>query len=171
LFVLTNNDPCSYLGGMTLDRTIRQVQVAFPQIYFACHTRHRRRRTSAHRISPRDSTILAHLSRQTPTTPARLAEHLGVARSTLSEALKRLIALGLVERPSARTAGVRLSAKGADAIQNDSVLESDRLRAALELLSTAEQRLVARGLSTLADACRQLVPSKAGVRRSVETER
>jgi DNA-binding MarR family transcriptional regulator len=168
---LTNNDRRSYLGDMTLDRTIRQVQVAFPQIYFACHTRHRRRRTSMHRISARDSTILAHLSRQTPTTPARLAEHLGVARSTLSEALKRLIDLGLVERPSVRTAGVRLSARGADAIQSDSVLETERLRSALELLSVAEQRLVARGLTTLAEACRRLMPSKADLRRSVEDER
>jgi hypothetical protein len=75
-----------------------------------------------------------------------------------------------VERPSVRTAGVRLTAMGADAIQNDSVLETERLRAALEMLSPAEQRQVARGLTTLAEACRQLVPSKDGMRRKGEAE-
>jgi len=42
---------------MSLERTMRIVQVTYPQVYLACHTRHQRRRTSEHRLSERDSAI------------------------------------------------------------------------------------------------------------------
>lgn len=140
---------------MTLERTLQVVQVTYPQVYLACHTRHQRKRSSAHRVSSRDAAILAHLSPTTAVLPARLAEHLGVARSTLSEALKRLSALGYVERPAAGRGGVRLTMRGAEVVGADSVLETGRLRAALATLTPAELRLVAKGLTALADGCRR----------------
>lgn len=83
---------------MSLERTLQVVQVGYPQVYLACHTRHQRKRTTAHRLSARDSSILAHLDVASETTPARLATHLGIARSTLSEATKRLEILSPAER-------------------------------------------------------------------------
>ena len=88
--------------------------------------------------------------------PARLATHLGVARSTLSEALKRLVALGFVERARG---GVLLSAQGARAIRDTSVLETERLRTALGTLSARELRLVTAGMTALAGACRASLPN------------
>src|SRR5438128_2286354 len=86
---------------MTLDQAVRIIQVSYPQVYLACHTRHQRKRSTEHRLSPRDASILAHLREDVPTTPSRLAAHLGIGRPTLSEALKRLDALGFVHRDGA----------------------------------------------------------------------
>src|SRR5690349_11842803 len=128
---------------MTLDQAIHVVQVSFPQVYLACHTRHQRKRSTEHRLSQRDASILAHLDLETPMPPAKLATHLGIARSTLSEALKRLIALGYAASPvtGGRTSQVLLTARGARAIRETSVLETERLRAAMKRLSKRDLTL------------------------------
>ena len=144
---------------MTVDQATRVIQASFPQIYLACHTRHQRKRSTEHRLSSRDATILAHLSERDPLAPSRLAAHLGLARSTLSEALKRLVALGYVRVASGgggRTTPVLLSGRGARAIRDTSVLETRRLRAALDPVAPSDLRTIAAGLSRLATACRAL---------------
>ena len=142
---------------MTLDQAIHIVQVSFPQVYLACHTRHQRKRSTEHRLSQRDSAILAHLDLELSMSPAKLATHLGIARSTLSEALKRLIAMGYARSAAAtgRTNQVLLTAKGARAIRDTSVLETSRLRSAMKELSRGELTLVAGGMERLASACRE----------------
>jgi len=150
-----------------LEPVTQIVQVAYPQVYLACHTRHQRKRSTEHRLSPRDASLLAHLDERAPIAPSRLATHLGIARSTLSEALKRLSALGFV-RPARHAsenapravgrAGVLLSPQGSRAIRDTSVLETARLRAALATLSPRERARIADGMATLAAACRQLEP-------------
>ena len=75
---------------MTVEQTIRVVQMAFPQVYLACHTRHERKRSTEERLSQRDSAILAHLDEKAPTVPSQLARHMGIARSTLALETKRL---------------------------------------------------------------------------------
>lgn len=161
---------------MTLDQAVRIVQVSYPQVYLACHTRHQRKRTTEHRLSARDASILAHLREDVATVPARLAAHLGIGRPTLSEALKRLDALGFVHRDGAadpggdrpaRTTGVRLSRKGAAAIRDTSVLETPRLRAVLEMTTSRELERIAGGLAALAEACRRHAerrPARRGAR-------
>jgi DNA-binding MarR family transcriptional regulator len=152
-----------------LEQVTQIVQVAYPQVYLACHTRHQRKGSTEHRLSPRDAMLLAHLDERSPLTPSRLAAHLGIAQSTLSEALKRLSALGF-ERPATRASesgprpvgrpGVLLSAQGARAIRDTSVLETARLRAALAMLSPRERARIADGMATLAAACRRLTPER-----------
>lgn len=141
---------------MTLDQAIHIVQASFPQVYLACHTRHQRKRSTEHRLSQRDASILAHLDLEQPIPQAKLATHLGIARSTLSEALKRLIALGYVTNPttSRRTGQVLLTAKGTRAIQDTSVLETNRLRDAMKRLSKRDLMLVVGGMDKLASVCR-----------------
>jgi len=160
LFVLTNALGRSYLRAMTPERTAQIIQFAYPQVYLACHTRHQRKRTSIHRLSARDSSILAHLDVTTATMPARLAAHLSIARSTLSEALKRLTALGYTRQTTRSSengerggVGILLTSKGLAAIRETSVLETPRLREVLDTLSPSELRAVARGMSVLANAC------------------
>jgi DNA-binding MarR family transcriptional regulator len=147
---------------MTIERAAQVIQVAYPQVYLACHTRHQRKRTSVHRVSARDATILAHLQTGTATVPARLAEHLGIARSTLSEALKRLTALGYVERSAAKNGGVRLSAHGLGVIRRNSVLEAERLHAVLATLTVRERQAVVAGMRALAAGCERAVHARTG---------
>jgi DNA-binding MarR family transcriptional regulator len=153
---------------MDLDNTVRLIQAAYPQVYLACHTRHQRKRSTAHQLSARDAAILAHLDEHLPITPARLAAHLGVGRSTLSEALKHLERLGYVGRPASavRRTGVLLTARGAQAIGDTSVLETPRLRAVLAGTSDRERTLIASGLDTLARACRRAAESNGDERRA-----
>lgn len=148
---------------MTADRAALLVQVAYPQVYLACHTRHVRKRSTEHHLSQRDAAILSHLDERVPLDQALLTVHLGIAKSTVSEALKRLAALGYVRQMAtagARTGrrpklGVLLTSRGSDAIRDTSVLETTRLQSALALLSPRQRRHVATGLATLARACRR----------------
>src|SRR5690348_13572581 len=159
-FVLTNEIGQSYFGLMTLDEAVQTVQLTYPQVYYVCHTRHQRKRSTEHNLSARDAAILAHCSADTPIIPARLAKHLSIARSTLSEALKKLDSSGYVQRVAAiqddgRLSGVLLTSKGLRAVRETSVLEADRLEAVLRGASATERAAIARGLTTLAAACRR----------------
>ena len=145
---------------MTLDDTVVTVQLTYPQVYQACHTRHQRKRTTEHALSARDAAILAHCSADSPILPARLARHLSIAPSTLSEAIKKLTQAGYVQRVprvdgDARRSGILLSAKGLCAVRETSVLESARLAGVLAEASSADRAAIALGLTKLAEACRR----------------
>lgn len=148
---------------MTITEATQLIQVAYPQVYFACHTRHQRKRSTEHRLSARDAAILAHLDERVPLGQARLTAHLGTAKSTVSEALTRLARLGYVtfataaasDRPAGARRAVLLTSHGAAAIRDTSVLETPRLRAVLAELSDRERRSAAAGLMLLARACRR----------------
>lgn len=145
---------------MTIDQAVERVQFAYPQIYFACHTRHERGRSTAHQLSLRDAQILVHLDRNTPMTVTALARHLGLAASTLSEAITNLAALGYAEKTAVaprdrRAVGLRLTDKGVAAVRETSVLEGARLAAVLRRLAPSDRRRAIEGLSIFADACRR----------------
>jgi DNA-binding MarR family transcriptional regulator len=150
---------------VTLDDAVLRVQVAYPQVYHACHTRHVRRRSSPVHLSPRDSEVLVHLDRREPMTLSTLARHMDLAASTLSEAVSTLETLGYVTKsaPAAgdrRRIGLVLSAKGVDAIRASSVLEAGRLRAAFGRLSAPDRAAVVHGLELLATASRPVARRK-----------
>src|SRR4051812_1483406 len=139
---------------MTLDQAVATVQLTYPQVYYACHTRHQRKRTTEHALSARDSSILAHCSAETAILPARLATHLSIARSTLSEAIKKLTQTGHVRRVAAvngdrRHSGIVLTPKGLRAIRETSVLESARLAAVLGEASPSDRVAIVAGLTKL----------------------
>jgi len=146
------------LVGAEVADAAETVQRCYPQVYFACHVRHTRRRSTAADLSAQDSVYLGHLRRERPTTPRELARHLGVAGSTLSAFVKRMTGLGYVERGVSprdrREAELWLTAKGEAAMRAASILDLDRLRAVLTRLGAADRRRAVDGLSVLADACR-----------------
>jgi DNA-binding MarR family transcriptional regulator len=144
---------------VTIDQAVERIQFAYPQIYFACHTRHERTRSRERELSARDSQILVHLDREIPSGLTALAAHLDLALSTVSEAIKHLTALGYVEkragkRGDRRAVGLTLTEKGAEAVRSTSVLEPARLAAVLRRLKPADRRRAIDGLAIFADACR-----------------
>jgi DNA-binding MarR family transcriptional regulator len=149
---------------VTVDHAIERIQFCYPQVYYACHTRHARARSDQSHLSTRDSEILVHLETTTPLTLTKLADHMDLSRSTLSEAVSKLEAFGYVEKASRgrdrRQVAIVLTSKGVDAVRRTSVLESKRLHAVLAQLSKSERAAIIGGLETLARACRRAVKSK-----------
>ena len=141
------------------NRDVRIVQVAYPQIYFACHTRHIRRASTPERLSAADSTLLAHLDEERPVRSTALARHLGVANSTLSAAIARLAHQGYViqarDPRDRRAVELRLSRKGAAAMQASSVLDSTLVKRVLRQLRPAERKRALDGLALLARAAQE----------------
>jgi DNA-binding MarR family transcriptional regulator len=141
------------------NRDVRLVQVAYPQIYFGCHTRHIRRASTANRLSAADSTLLAHLDEDRATRPTKLAKHLGLAASTLSAATARLAKLGYVTlgkvAGDGRAVDLRLTEKGAAAMQASSVLDQALVAAMLQQLSAAERKRALEGIGLLAKGARR----------------
>ena len=137
-----------------------EVQRLYPQIYLACHTDHVRAQSTAFRISSQDASILVHLDRESGLSPRALADHLGVAPSTLSAALSRLAELGYLTNEPGKTdrrkREIRLTARGAEAIASTSVLNAERVRALLNKLKPEERKAAVRGLALLAKAARHL---------------
>jgi DNA-binding MarR family transcriptional regulator len=140
------------------NRDVRLVQIAYPKIYFACHTRHVRRTSTETQLSATDSTFLAHLDERDAVRVTILAKHLGLAASTLSATTARLAALGYVIQrrnpDDGRAVDLLLSKKGAVAMQQSSVLESARVRKMLSRLSDTDRKHALSGLSLLARAAR-----------------
>ena len=100
-------------------------------------------------------------------TLTELASHMDLARSTLSEAVSKLETFGYLEkaprdRRDLRHIGILLTRKGVDAVRRTSVLESQRLQAALCRLSSSDLSAVIAGLETLARACRRGRSKSAG---------
>jgi MarR family transcriptional regulator, organic hydroperoxide resistance regulator len=143
---------------LSIDLAIERVQFAYPQIYYACHTRHERRRSTVEHVSTRDSEILVHLDRRVPMTLSELAAHMDLAASTLSEAVSHLEAHGYVHKAPVRDrrrVALLLTPKGVSAVRAASVLEGSRLKTMLMRLNAGERRRAIEGLALLADACRR----------------
>jgi DNA-binding MarR family transcriptional regulator len=144
-----------------MTRDVQLVQTFYPQIYLACHTAHTTRRSSRAGLTPRDSSLLAHLDERRPITPSKLAAHLGVGRPALSAAVKRLVGLGFIradkDPADGRIQQLRLARGGARAMRGSSVLEPDRVRRMLRVLNAEERQAAVQGLGLLARAARQIL--------------
>jgi DNA-binding MarR family transcriptional regulator len=155
---LTKHRTARYGDAVTVDQAAEVIQFAYPQVYYACHTRHARIRSHAVQLSHRDAQILVHLDRERPTTLTTLASHLGLSASTTSEAVAHLAGLSLLRKTrlttDRRAVGVCLTAAGVAAVRSESVLETPRLRAVLQRLSPRDRASTVRAFARLAAACR-----------------
>jgi MarR family transcriptional regulator, organic hydroperoxide resistance regulator len=137
-----------------------EIQRLYPQIYIACHNDHIRAASTGWRISSQDASVLVHLDREQGTRPSALAQHLGVAPSTLSATISRLEKLGYLSNEPAqsdkRQRELKLTARGSEAIAATSVLNAERVRALIKRLTPAERKAAVRGLSLLARAAREI---------------
>lgn len=149
-----------FLEPGPMQAAVRAIQQLYPQVYHACHVAHGRRRSNPYRLSERDGALLAHVGPGFAETARDLARHLGVGASTLSASIARLERLGYLARAARTTRGgtkrLQLTELGQAALAATSVLDGDRLAAALATLTTAERRAAVRGLDLLARGCRAL---------------
>ena len=145
---------------MAMNADVLAVLRGYPQIYFACHSEHRRARSDRAALSARDASILAHLSVDEPLRAAELARHLGLRPSTLSAALAQLEALGYIRRDTEpadrRVHRIGLTAHGEAAMAASSVLDAERVERMLDALPPAQRRRAVAGLGLLARAARTL---------------
>lgn len=140
------------------------IQRLYPQIFLACHTQHARSRSTPLRISAADSSLLAHLDFERSITAGDLAAHMGIGAPAMSASLARLERLGYLERgrkaSDRRRSELRLTARGADALQGTSVLDTELLTAVVASLTGDERRQAVLGLELLARASRDVQMQK-----------
>jgi MarR family transcriptional regulator, organic hydroperoxide resistance regulator len=136
----------------------RQVLRLYPQIYFACHTRHVRDPLSDRLLSRHQASILDHLDEVDPITLTDLSRHMGVTAGTMSLAMDRLERKGYVVRlrdaADKRRVHLRLTSAGVRVREATSVLDPQRVEALLARLDDGQRAEAVRGLMLLADAAR-----------------
>lgn len=121
------------------------------------------------RLSIHQATVLAHLDRVASVTLTELAGRIGVALPTMSLLIDRLVRGGLVRRErdpaDGRRVALRLTGAGARAAASRSLLDPDRVRALLDVLTAEERSIGVDGLVTLARAARRLGATAAPQRK------
>lgn len=135
---------------------VRRVQRAYPQLYHACHVEHTSRRRS-HGLSDRDVQVLSHLDELSPVSAGKLARHLGVGPSTMTEAIDRLVEQGLVERTRrGRIAELRITPDGVALMQAGSVLDAAQVAKMLAAVPAKQRAAAIRGIELLAAGARKI---------------
>ena len=154
-----------HAAPLALPVDVRQVLSLYPQIYFACHTRHVRDLQSGAILSSHQASVLDHLDEIEPTALAELAAHMGVTASTMSITVERLVRGGYVsrirDRDDTRRVQLRLTESGVRIKSEKSVLDPERVRAMLANLTREERRRALAGLALLARASQQAMHAQA----------
>jgi MarR family transcriptional regulator, organic hydroperoxide resistance regulator len=142
-----------------MDRVVdaaRDVMRLYPQIYFACHSRHVRDPQTNRLLSRHQASILDHLDEIDPITLNDLARHMGVTPGTMSLSIDRLERKGYVVRlrdtADKRRVHLRLTTAGVRVRQESSVLDPARVESLVARLSDADRAAAIHGLALLARA-------------------
>ena len=155
------------------DRDVRALLLAYPRIYFACHTRHVRDPQSGDELSAHQASILDHLDEVDPMSMTDLAGHMGVTVATMSLAIDRLEGRGYVNRArdprDRRRVLLRVTEAGVRLREAKSVLDPVRVEQVLGQLSGRDREAVLRGLELLARASDAHMRASGNVRRGRHT--
>jgi DNA-binding MarR family transcriptional regulator len=147
----------------SIPEAVAQVLALYPQIYFACHTRHVRDPHSQRLLSRHQASILDHLDELDPTSVNDLARHMGVTPATMSLALDRLERKGFVVRArdgvDRRRVHIRLTSAGVRIREAASVLDPARVETLLLRLTDEERDAAIGGLALLAAAAHRAADS------------
>ena len=153
------------------------VLAAYPTLHTAWRRRSVRDQATGRRLSNHQAGILEHLDPATPVAAGDLARRLGVTPATISIQLARLVRLRLVMREKDSADGrrvlLRLTEAGTRIRSQRSLLDPDRVRAALALLDGEARDAAVAGLRALAGAAGALpetpTPRRSTSRRSRRT--
>jgi DNA-binding MarR family transcriptional regulator len=150
--------------------SVRQLMTFYPQIYFACHTRHVRDPRSNTVLSAHQASVLDHLDEIEPMNLRTLAGHMGVTASTMSITINRLVRQRYVVRKrsaqDARQVNLLLTPAGVRIKSEKSVLDPALVSSLLAQLGADERRLALHGLGLLAQAAHKAMQQKkAGTKK------
>ncbi len=144
-----------------LDLRVRRLLDAYPAIFLACHRRHTREDEGGRSITEHQASVLDHLHATRATTLSKLAEHMGVSRSTMSITVTRLVRGGYIARrrykEDARCVGLTLTAAGVRVKEQNTVLEPDSLKEMFRLMPARELETALQGIECLAKYSRILL--------------
>lgn len=139
-----------------LEPNVDRLLAAYPTIFLACHRDHLRTDEAGNTLSEKQASVLDHLDVARPTTLSKLAEHMGVGRSSMSIAVARLVRAGYIRRiPNARdrrSVGLTLTAAGKRVQAENAVLNPQLVREMFKLMEPAKAERALAGIETLARA-------------------
>ena len=167
IFCLTNQTICHTLPPM-FDSQCRRLLDAYPAIFLACHRQHIRADEGGQAITEHQSSVLDHLHTTKPTTLSKLAEHMGVSRSTMSITVSRLVRRGYIaqnrDKSDARRVGLRLTTAGLRVKEQNTILDPDLMREMFRLAPPRELETALRGIEYLAKYANVLLRRRKRVR-------
>ena len=153
-----------------LDDQVEAILAAYPTLHAAWRRRGVQDKATGRRVSNHQAGILEQLDPAAPITVGELAQRLGVTPATISIQLARLVRLRLVVREAdpgdGRRVRIRLSEAGVRMRSLRSLLDPERVRAALARLEEREREAAIAGLRALAAAASAL-PETPVSRRSI----
>ena len=127
---------------------------AYPEIYLACHRRHLREDEGGNVLTEHQASVLDHLHATRPATVSKLAEHMGVGRSTMSITVARLVRGGYIRSArdgnDGRRLALTLTRAGERVKEQNTVLDPDLLRELLGSMPAGERERALQGMETLA---------------------
>ncbi|MFL6427937.1 MAG: MarR family winged helix-turn-helix transcriptional regulator [Acidobacteriaceae bacterium] len=143
---------------------MRRLLDAYTAIFLACHRRHPREDAHGNIVTEHQASILDHLHTTRAITPSKLAEHMGVSRSTISIALTRLVRSRYVLRKrdpqDARRASLTLTPAGARIQDENSILDPDLVNEMLRAVPPHELEAALQGLERLARSANLLLKKR-----------
>jgi DNA-binding MarR family transcriptional regulator len=133
----------------------------YPAIFLACHRQHVREDEAGKAITEHQASVLDHLHPTRAATLSKLAEHMGVGRSTMSITVARLVRDGYItssrDKNDARCVGLTLTPAGVRVKEENTVLEPELVREMFRLMSAEELETALRGIECMAKYARILL--------------
>lgn len=137
-----------------LDSRIRRLLDAYPAIFLACHRQHVREDEAGKTVTEHQASVLDHLHATHPITLSKLAEHMGVGRSTMSITVARLVRGGYIasrrDKNDARRVGLTLTPAGVRVKEQNSVLDPELVSAMFRSMPVGELETALRGIERMA---------------------
>jgi DNA-binding MarR family transcriptional regulator len=144
-----------------LDPRIRRLLDAYPAIFLAAHRQHVHDDEEGKSISEHQASVLDHLHATRATKLTKLAEHMGVGRSTMSITVTRLVRAGYIARrrdeKDARCLSLTLTRAGARVKEQNTVLEPALLSEMFRWMPARELETALQGIECLAKYARILL--------------
>jgi DNA-binding MarR family transcriptional regulator len=161
LFDKSNHSPHPRAYVQTVGCTQQSLLDAYPAIFLACHRRHVRDDERGKVITEHQASVLDHLHPARPTTLSKLAEHMGVSRSTMSITVTRLVREGYIARHrdkhDTRCLSLLLTPVGVRVKEQNSILDAELMREMFRLMPARDLETALLGIECLAKYARILL--------------